>query len=177
MRPPAGSNGRAKKLETKTAKVGVALLVILSGKLGAGGARHAPVCGLVSQTSRAPSRAAGPRAVSVRSAVAPTLTLAIEKNPKPFSCGTSVTPLSDGVRAMVTMSATGCSLEDSSSVFRPLNDGAASVLLQVKLKAMSVAPKALPGVTPIRKDCDSPGGMSTGSLGSPVKELSTGLVI
>lgn len=109
--------------------------------------------------------------------LAPTLTVATEKTPvfDIFGCATTPSPV--GVAARATISGTGVSEAESSSVFKPIVFVAGSVLLQSKMSCTSVGAKAVVGVSAKTKLCDLPAAMSTAVSAVPVMALVMGAVV
>jgi len=119
--------------------VGVAPALIAVVTLVAGGDRHSPVAGILSQSDSATGKVAVPvSADAVIMSWLPTLTEATAKALEPVSPGSLTMPSPDWVAAKATMSDTGFVDADSKKVFTPGITAAGSVSVQSKANATSV---------------------------------------
>src|SRR5262245_49635122 len=101
--------------------------------------------------------------------LAPTFTVATAKAPVPFVPGIFTIPgLGGGVAANATMSGTGVTEAESSSVFSPVLIGAGSLFAQSKLNCTSVGPIGAVGVMAKTKLCAAPASIFAGVLGKPM---------
>lgn len=174
----AGSGGKSPPPLTKMLNVGVAPAVTGEVTLGAGGDRQAPVPGFVSQMNREMGSVALPvPTVTVISPLPPIFTAVIANALAPEAPGSLTIPSPLGVAANATMSGTGASDVDKSSVFRPVVTGAGLVLAQSKASFTSVGANALVGVKAIRYVCIAPAAIFAGVFGVPTSAFLAGSVV
>src|SRR5262245_30757610 len=175
IRLTPGENATIPRPITKMPKVGVSPASIAVKTLVSGGARHTLVAGLVWQTITVIGRFASPvSAETLMAPLTPTLTVATANAFAPSAPGMSMIPSRLGVATSPTMSGTGNTEADSSSVLTPGVFGAALALAQKKLNDTSVGAKEAIGVSAMTKVCAAPSGMLAGVLGVPVSVLVAG---
>src|SRR5262245_35435395 len=144
MRFVAGRNGIGPVAFTKTAKVGVAFVLICVCTVGVGSSRHRPLWGSVWQSESVTGRLAVPvSAETVMKPGAPRLTDATAKAP---TLARRTIPSLDAVATSATMSGAGVAEARRKNVLTPEVMGAGAVFVQAKLSWTSVRAKGDVGV-------------------------------
>ena len=152
IRLAAGSKGTVPAPPTNMPKVGVALALMVVVTLLAGGAKHAPVVGLVAQIEMLTGSTAPPvSAVAVMLALTPKFAVATANAPVPVVPGMLRIPSLLSVAANTNMSGTGLLEAEKRSVLIPKSLLTGGVLVPEKVNSTSVGLTGADGVRVITK--------------------------